>query len=274
MAQNILIIGLKPHNSGKTSLARALVSYLKEKKHTVCGFKPFSGNNIWYDFDIIDHTLSEGRIYGKDVFLLKQESDIHTAEEILNPIHRIWNEPATIDPVTHLPNFIVDRITLQDTETHNSMLLINQNTVQQLPEKYIKKLSETSYIKHTIQDVATLNKHTATYYKKAVIQNYQTIQNQFDYIVIESYADQALFTWKGIPHFDAVIAIEPWQITFYDPVQYEKALQLSTQISTWEVSTQKIVELLKPERKIALALKASITIIPYLKKNISHVIDL
>jgi len=51
MTKNILIIGLKNNDSGKISLARAIISYLRDKNYKTCGFKPFSGNNIWYDFD-------------------------------------------------------------------------------------------------------------------------------------------------------------------------------------------------------------------------------
>ena len=69
MTKNILIIGLKDIDSGKTSLARVIISYLKDKDYKTCGFKPFSGNNIWYDFGFIARTLSEGRIYSRHFLL-------------------------------------------------------------------------------------------------------------------------------------------------------------------------------------------------------------
>ncbi|MFO7677796.1 MAG: hypothetical protein R6V50_05385 [Thermoplasmatota archaeon] len=273
MAQNILIIGLKNKNSGKTSLARAVISYLKEEEFNVSGFKPFSGNNIWYDFDMISEALKQGRIYSKDVQFLKKESDINIGEESLNPIHRIWNEPSIIDPITHLPNFILDRINLQSGSHNEQLVVINQHNRQQLNKRYFKKIVEKSYITQPISDIESLNKLTQKYYHKALVNTYQAIEKKFDFIVIESYADQALLPWNGLHHFDVVLAIEPGHIMMYDPAQYGKALQVSKQVHSWEVSTQRIAELLKPMRRLSLTPKRSDEIISNLKNKVSVILD-
>jgi predicted P-loop ATPase/GTPase len=205
MTKNILIIGLKNNNSGKTSLTRAIISQLKDNGYETCGFKPFSGNNIWYDFDIIDKTLSEGRIYSKDALLLKKESTLNANEESLNPIHRIWNEPANINPITHLPNFIIDRITLKKRLKNEHLLIINQKNLKQIPVKYLNKIFEKSHEKHTITKIETLNKLIQKYYKKALETNYQSIKKKCDYIIIESYPDQALLKWHGLNNLNKVL---------------------------------------------------------------------
>jgi predicted P-loop ATPase/GTPase len=274
MTKNILIIGLKNTDSGKTTLARAIISYLKDKNYKSCGFKPFSGNNIWYDFDIIDKTLSEGKIYSKDALLLKQESTIDVAIETMNPIHRIWNEPASIDTMTQLPNFIIDRITIYNKSKHKHLLIIIQDNLKQIPDRYLKKISKKYHNQHIINNIETLNKFIKKYYKKSIETNYQFIKNQCDYTIIESYADQALFEWDGLNHFDRVIAIKPWHILSYNPKKYEKALQVSKQLYSWETSTKKITDLLKPVKKIPIKPTRPDELIPYLKNKISSIINL
>jgi predicted P-loop ATPase/GTPase len=273
MTQNILIIGLKPINSGKTSLAQAVISHLKQQQCKAVGFKPFSGSNIWYDFDMIDTTLSQSRIFSKDVMVLKQEARVDIDEEQLNPIHRIWNEPAIIDPITSLPSFILDRITLHTKSKKQYLLVINQNNVSQLNKKYFENLFKKPYEKQFISDVNTLNELTSTYYQKAIRDSYQKIKKIFDVVVVESYADNALLPWNGLDHFDVVLAITPGCIFSYDPIQYEKALQVSKQMYSWEVSTSKIAEMLKPIKKISLHPTTSHNVLPYLKSKIPKLFE-
>ncbi|KAF5431541.1 putative P-loop ATPase/GTPase [Candidatus Methanophagaceae archaeon] len=98
MTYNILIVGLKGQDAGKTTFALALLAYLREKGHNACAFKPRAGNNVWYDFDVVHDALSQGRLYGKDATRLKAASAFSAAddplsEECINPIHRLWMEP-------------------------------------------------------------------------------------------------------------------------------------------------------------------------------------
>jgi predicted P-loop ATPase/GTPase len=140
---------------------------------------------------------------------LKQESTLNVLDESLNPIHRVWDEPSIIDPITCFPNFIIDRIAFQSEGKSRHFLVINQNNFKKLPDKYITKITERYHVKHTINDLDNLNKYIRKYYKKAIETNYKTIRNQCDYVIIESYADQALYQWDGLNHFDVVISVKP-----------------------------------------------------------------
>jgi predicted P-loop ATPase/GTPase len=274
MTKKILIIGLKEIESGKTNISRALISYIKDKNYDVCGFKPFSGNNIWYNYNTINKTLSEGRIYGKDALLLNKESTLDVKEELINPIHRLWNEPQTIDPLTQLPNFIMDRISIIKKENEEHILLINENNKNKIPKKYLKKINEKHYKKYTIKNSIELNKSIKSFYKKAVKTNYNFIKKKFDYIVIESYSDNVLSPWEGLNHFDIVIAIKPWKIFIYDSIKFEKALELLKPLYSWEISAGKIIDLIKPIKTINIKQNKSGDIIPYLKNKAHLIIDL
>ena len=246
MVKNILIIGLTQQHAGKTSLAQAFLSYFSDQGEKTCGFKPFSGFNYWYHFDMAHHTLSQGRLYSKDISKLEKHSTIDVEIEVLNPIHRLWNEPSTMEGLTSIPPFIMDRFSLFQNEKLNHHLLINQQLNHQIPIKYQRKLKEKKYTTHFTGTIQAMNTVIQSYYNQAIETCYQHIRQKADFIVIESYADNALLPWNDFDGFDAVFGIKPWEIHKYDPEKYVKAVELSKPASAWETSTKKLSELLKP----------------------------
>ncbi len=268
MVKHILVIGLSGEHAGKTSLATALLNYFSDQNLKTCGFKPFSGYNYWYHFFMAHHSLSEGRLYGKDITKLQNFSSLDHPIELVNPIHRLWNEPATIDPLLNIPPFIMDRFSIAEKKILKHHLLINKQLINQLPDHYMKKLNEKEYRIHQVDTISAMNEVIKTYYNKAIETCYQTIKPTCDVVVIESYADNALLPWKNLDNFDAVLGIKPWKIEKYDPEKYVKAVELSTPASAWETSTKKLTPLLKPIKSFDQQPRLSNEIIPTLKKQI------
>jgi predicted P-loop ATPase/GTPase len=246
MVKNILIIGLTQQHAGKTSLAQAFLSYFSNHGEKTCGFKPFSGFNYWYHFDMAHRTLSQGRLYSKDISKLEKHSTLDVETELLNPIHRLWNEPATLEGLTSIPPFIMDRFSLFQNEKFTQHLLINNQLKQQIPLKYRRKLLEKKYTFHFTDTIQAMNAIIQSNYKQAIETCYQHIKKKATIILIESYADNALLPWRNLDGFEAVFGIKPWEIHKYDPDKYVKAVQLSKPVSAWETSTKKLSELLKP----------------------------
>ena len=277
MACKILIVGLKEKDAGKTSLALALLAYLREKGFNACGFKPRAGNSVWYDYDVVHEALSQGRLYGKDAKLLKAASASRSVvgaanliEEFINPLHRLWAEPSLIDPITQIPYFIIDRVTLWFKEEVRNLVVENEA----LPVEYryddtlFEKLrAKASGIYH-VRDLYTLNTLTEEYYDPAVELAYKRMVEQHDYVVIESYSDIAL-PWKGIKDLNAVIGVKPGQISVYEPEKYMAAVQLS--VSTYsqeELATSRIAELVKPIKELKVPPFRSEEIVQGLKEKI------
>jgi len=257
MTYKVLVAGLKEQDAGKTTLALALLAYLREQGFNACGFKPRAGNSVWYDYDVVHKALSQGRLYGKDAARLKAASESGSAsgsvmEEFINPIHRLWAEPSRVDPISQIPYFIVDRITLWFEEGVQNLVIENEA----LPAEYkcndaIFRIlrAKASRVYHA-RDLNTLNKLTGDYYDLAVELAYKKMIEQYDYVVIESYSDIAL-PWKGLNDLDAVIGIRPGLISVFDPKKYLTAVQLAASTySQEELATSKIIELLKPIKEV------------------------
>ncbi len=277
----ILIVGLKEKDAGKTSLALALLAYLREKGFNACGFKPRAGNSVWYDYDVVQEALSQGRLYGKDAKLLKADSAFGpdagaVMEEFINPVHRLWAEPQHIDPVTQIPYFILDRVTLWFKEGVRNLVVENES----LPVEYrcndaiFEKLrAKASKIYH-VKGLNSLNKLTEEYYDLAVELVYKEMNKQYDCLVIESYSDIAL-PWKGLKDLNAVFGVKPGQISVYDPRKYLTAVQLSASTySQEELATSRILELIKPIKEVRVPPFRSDEIVEGLKENIPLFLEL
>ncbi len=283
MVYKILIVGLKELDAGKTSLACAILDYFRVQGYSVCGFKPRAGNSIWYDYDVVQEALSRGRLYGKDAKMLKLASTPGSVcgaleEEFVNPFHRLWTEPPHIDPVTRIPYFVIDRVTLWRKSEATNLVVVNDA----LPTEY--RYDETlftelcagaSRIFH-VHDLNTLNKLTSEYYNRAAEQAFMLMRREYDLIVIESYSDVALpLPYSTLKDVDAVIGIKPGKIFVFEPEKYLTAVQLeaSIRIRAEELSTSEIIELLKPVREIRVPPIVSDEVMPQLKKRVPQILE-
>jgi predicted P-loop ATPase/GTPase len=260
----VMVVGLKGVDSGKTTFSRALLSHLRDGGLKVCGFKPMAGNNIWYDYDVVSRALSEGRLYGKDAGLLKEESSGDVPEELINPVHRLWSEPSKIDPATGVPTFILDRITFwpqgksEDGDEdefeyvrgdERSVLVENATVHLNGEKKLLRKLRPKAAEVHRVEDAEGLNSLVEAHYGRAIGSAYRKIASEHDAVVIEGYSDAALPAGE-VCDPDLVVGVEPWQISVYDSDRYHNAVRLSTPSYSKEVSTSRVTELLRPKRVV------------------------
>ncbi|MHC1610371.1 MAG: hypothetical protein ACXQTW_02020 [Candidatus Methanospirareceae archaeon] len=276
MAYKILIVGLKGEDAGKTSLACALLGYLKDKGYDACGFKPRAGNSVWYDYDVVNEALSQGRLYGRDAKLLKSASahPDNLVEEFLNPFHRLWAEPPLIDPISQIPYFILDRVTIW-RGGRREVVIVNEA----LPAEYrykdglFRKLLDNASDIYHVRDLNTLNKLTEECYDPATEIVYKEMEKRYDYMVIESYSDAAL-PWKGLKDIDIVMGVKPGRILVLEAEGYLTAVQLSASTYLQEHSTSRIVELVKPIREVKVPPFRSAEIVQRLKERVPRLLEL
>ncbi len=280
MTYNILIVGLKGQDAGKTTLALALLAYLREKGFNACAFKPRAGNNVWYDFDVVHDALSQGRLYGKDATRLKAASAFSAAddllsEECINPIHRLWMEPPRISSMSQIPGFIIDRVTHWYKDGARNMVVENETlpAMYRCSDTLLAQLRANASEIYHVRDLNTLNKLTEKYYDLAIELAYKKVVAQHDCVVIESYSDIAL-PWNGLNSLDAVIGIKPRQMLVYEPKKYLAAVQLVTPTySQEEISTARIVELIKPLKVVNVPPFTSEQLLQALKEKIPLLLE-
>lgn len=244
----ILVVGLSKTDAGKTTVAQAALHVLRDLGEKPCGFKPKAGNNVWYDFDVVSESLTEGRLYGKDAKLLRQASQTDLNEETITPVHRLWAEPPGEfrNRATELPFFILDRVTISG-EQPKTVVSVNKT----LPfEHGAETLLEQLYVNAEevlpIFSPKDLRIFEHRFFGQAIALAHRTITKRYDSLVYESYADIAL-PWLGITDLDIVLGVEPGRIIAYDPPKWLEACGLSREIrQDMEISTASILPLMKP----------------------------
>jgi predicted P-loop ATPase/GTPase len=266
--RSILIVGLKEKDAGKTTLALALLKYLRENGINACSFKPKAGNCLWYDYDVVYEALSQARLYGKDAKLLKEASDTSLNEEVINPIHRLWAEDFMWKRIERLPNFLLDRVTLLKDELR-FILIANKPLLSKYHEckELLRGLYSNAKEVIEVYDIEQLNKVICKYYDKAIALAYEKIKQNSEFVVVESYSDVAL-PWEGIENIEVVFGVEPWQISIYDPDKYLTTIKLFSQLRYKEITTREVCKLLKPIKEIRIPPLLSKEIVEKLKDKI------
>src|SRR5690349_20068867 len=85
----ILVASLAMSDAGKTTTARAAIRVLRSRELKVCSFKPAGEIWLYKDWNNIAHALNEGRLYGKDAYLLRHDAEAPFPEEVINPAFRL-----------------------------------------------------------------------------------------------------------------------------------------------------------------------------------------
>jgi len=244
----ILCVGLRDYKSGKTTLALALMRLYKEKGIQVCGFKPKSGNNLWYHWKSVKDAIMKGTLYGRDAKKLYEEMELEKVQDVpvtlINPVHRLWMPNMNEISFGGLPHFILDRITIEDQQ----IIAINNHAECPIDKKYFQNLLSKSEIIR-INNREDLQELTGLYEKADKIAETQ-LTKQFNTIICESYADIGL-PWNDIEDIDYVFTIKPFFLEIYEGERY---IQSSKVISTLSIEqkTEDIIEPIKPLREIKI----------------------
>ena len=85
----ILAVGFQSHNTGKTTLCRALIWGFKDLGVNLIPFKPHSGISYWTQFDTFRESLIRGILLSSDIIELEQAAHSGIPLEILNPVNRL-----------------------------------------------------------------------------------------------------------------------------------------------------------------------------------------
>jgi predicted P-loop ATPase/GTPase len=240
----ILCSGLKELRSGKTTLALGLIKYFKRRGESVCGFKPKAGNNIWYHWSTVKRALEKGTIHGRDVQKHYDASNGIIPITTLNPIHRLWVPESQNVTWKGIPNFLLDRITLNDKQT----LIINSHCKFPVEKHYFEKLlANSKQIKVTNrEDLSKISE----LYEKADEWGLSVVSKRVDHIICESYGDIGL-PWIGLNDLDYVFVVKPFKIYIYEGERYLNASKVVSTLSI-EQKTEDIIEPIKPIETIAV----------------------
>lgn len=124
----ILVVGLQPHNAGKTTVCKALIYGFKQSGVNLVPFKPHSGISYWSQFDTFQESLIRGTLLSSDIIELEQAAHSGLRLEILNPANRLSSpilDRGVQEEMLVFREFVAERFTRYDGNGPGNVYYLN-----------------------------------------------------------------------------------------------------------------------------------------------------
>ncbi|AEC52286.1 hypothetical protein PNA2_1372 [Pyrococcus sp. NA2] len=252
---SVLIVGVLPYDSGKTTFAVRLIKEAIEEGFDVGVSKPFGGFNGWYQHEYVIKSREIKMLVGEDAYKLHTSAKSIDPIEIESPITTLLMPP---DPerlgwrvsyytsVGSSTQIVLARITSPRSTTH---YYVPENVNKLTPplreevKKLITTLSAEPISMTELGDLLIKSRSLAD-------ECLRYIKRLHDFVVIESYGNYAAPTFGSL-NSDLVIAVAPSKAVIFRGKDYKNAISVYSNIkSPWMITTEDILPALRPIKKI------------------------
>ena len=256
-------MGLVPHESGKTTIAKALVGELVSRGYRVGVAKPVAGHNIWYQRLSVRNSYEHRILVGEDAVELKRVSGSEDPLEAINPLDIAV---APQDPEPYLKNLrsyhealssillsaAMIRVSICEGKNIHTHHYIVEKRVERTPKSIkdlVLSIAEKVYPKPIPIDPEALENLILTGYATTEL-CYRYLSEKHQALVLESFNDAASpVTDPGT--VDLVLAVSPGKLFIYNGSVYRKALNIVLGIEgsihrKWWPSTSEVLRLISP----------------------------
>ena len=288
--RRLLIFGLLPQDSGKTTVASAICRGLQKAGVAVAPFKPRAGHNLWYQYDAYLRCRSEGRLYCEDIIKLRDASRCSLPYELLNPIDALFT-PLKAENLlqegmgrelylleeniyTHL---IVERYTMWNGGMRHIIVLNRGLSSHRLlvDEDYLNSLKADAEEVVEIESVEEWGEIHGRLSKRAISTCMVEASKGCEALIVEGYNDAASPTPEI--KYDAIIGVSPGSAAFYDPDDYLEMLSAYRGLGKepMELKAEDVVPLLKPDGFVDIPPLRRWELMDYdrLAERLSHLIE-
>ena len=239
MRNSLLIVGLMQKDSGKTTISKAISRFYRDLK--VGYAKPVSSFNAWFNYDIFEVGLNQGMLISGDILKMNEfVEDIVRSNPIcimMSPVDPKKVEWSSVGYDSYYNQIsllrAIDRHYLIESNLKNFPDFVNER----IKEFLLKTNVETISLEEFEKIVEKARKISDRFLNETRRKN--------DLTVIESTSNVASPNWSAL-HSDCVILVSPGRVAIIDAERYRSAIDLMG-TDPWNLTTESIVELLKPE---------------------------
>ncbi|NWF95752.1 MAG: hypothetical protein HXY34_06385 [Candidatus Thorarchaeota archaeon] len=266
MATRILITGILPFDSGKTSLARQLVQGFVDSGVRTEYFKPTSGHNYWYRSEHTAKCVDEGLLYSFDLRRLVELLPSGVPVQLRNPVHSLFC-PAVLDDRTRAPvttlglagwesHLVMQRFTRPRTMGHEDTVLVAERLVREglvlISEREVAQLVGDA-ARVSVESLDDCLGFEQVHLEECVSECFAFLEKRADTIVVESFND-SVWPWSGLSSVDMVLSVGPGQLFHYSAAKVRAAADLYTREghSTREVTFSRVSDLIRPVKRYRL----------------------
>jgi predicted P-loop ATPase/GTPase len=247
----ILVVGLQPHNAGKTTLCKALTYGFKESGVNLVPFKPHSGISYWSQFDTFQESLVRGTLLSGDIIELEQAARSGLPLEILNPVNRLSSpilDRGIPEERLVFQEFVAERFTHYDGNSPTNIYYLNGtmnfSRMRAMRDFYlaIKKNAEKIMFIRSFQQLV---KAYVDNFEKATCSCYRCVEDKP--LLVESFNDAA-YPFNGAEGCGVVLCVSSNIVLQLKADGYFKAIELrgqqkpKLQLTTTEVYASSLVE--------------------------------
>ncbi|MCY0868648.1 MAG: ATPase [Desulfurococcus sp.] len=261
----MLVVGLLPQDSGKTTVARALAGELK-KKHKVFYFKPIAGHSGWYQAETISFSLEAGLLVGHDAYVVARELGLLDKLRLVNPVD-LLTMPLDLLRFQGSVRFYVDSMSsvvsqavllrVSHPKSIDEYYVVRDNVeklgdfTRRILDSLIDKFSRAeSTVFHEVESrsVAGILGNTELHSELGGI--YEDL-GDYDFVVTESYNNSSTPLDSSL-NADLVLVVAPTRLLLYDGSRYRQAVRaLAFGRPAWSVEVASVVDILKKPRYTA-----------------------
>ena len=271
----VFIGGLLEYNSGKTTIAKDMVSFFENNSSMkVSPFKPLSGSNLFFHYEqIVENATKHEDFVSLDIIELLNETSNDIKATIANPVHKVstqaiatrFFEEGSLNTFYNKyqdSEALLQRFSFCDSEgKQKSTYIVNEPIYknkkfwndEKITEPILKKADEIKPFKNDPEYHALNSK----YYADSIQTSFEYLKNNSDFIVIEGFNDSAHPAWC-IRESNLILLLGPGSIIIYDPDVYFRAIDNYRAINRNQPSkTNEILKMASPKESLYLSLDAT-----------------
>jgi len=265
----VLVAGLLPHDSGKTTVAKYVLKGLKNIGLDVAAAKPIAGHSAWYQLHSLLKSIELGVLVGNDALELHRVCQKPKAIEVLNPIDTLqipldvvhFTSPKMyIETLDILPNIMgVARVsTCIDESTVESRYYVVEDNLSKITPSMLnvlnillERVSRKAKLISTVRKGKDLILILSTEGVSACDKCLDILLKNHELVIVESFNDAAAPTYLS-SKADIVLIATPGKVMILPGDKYYRAFNLLLDMeagmhpwSAW-VTTSQILTLVKP----------------------------
>lgn len=257
---DILVVGLLPRDSGKTTVSRFIAGFLRENGVAVSVFKPVSGHNWFYQYEAYLRSFECGVLFCEDIIKLRDAAGIDEPYELLNPVDFLLSP---LDPFFYadrdsigeffirssieFAQAVIGRITYVEDDKLFNTYLLNEEALHEsiMRIEYIGRFLDNADKVVKPRDWREFEHILYDLTPKATSTCYNRLKSKYDVMVIESFNDAA-YPCNEAFNSKYVVVVSPGRVFLYSGEDYVKVVSTLDALYRKPLRLEDVIAYLKP----------------------------
>ncbi len=251
----VLIVGLLPFDSGKTSLALSLITEALSRGMDLGVTKPITAFSGWYHCSSIMRSMEFGKLIGEDIYRLHVKAESGDPIELESPVVFMHMPPdpervdwqSTFYTALNLNEQIIALRITNPSDTNHYYVSDNlgrlTKAMRNLASKLIESLKPSP---KEIEDIDSILLNVGELADECV----ELISSMHEFTIIESYNNASAPTRSSLKA-DIVLLVAPSKVAIYSGERYRKAVEVLLK-PPWSISSEEVASLLKPIKTVEI----------------------